>query len=123
MGALLIDWIASTLIVMLFIGVNGWSDSPFAGLYTLAVFILESTVFTTMIGGSFGKMAMRLRVVRFDGSGNPVDLLHALMRSVLIALFIPPLVFRPDGRGLHDMVAGTSTVQLRDLVNPLGDRG
>ena len=123
MGALLIDWLACTLIVMLFLGIKGWSDNSFAGLYTLALFILENTLLTALLGGSFGKIAMRLRVVRFDGSGRPVDLLHALMRSVLIALFIPPLVFRPDGRGLHDMVAGTSTVLLRDLVRPLGDRG
>jgi hypothetical protein len=27
----------------------------------------------------------------------------ALLRSVLICLVIPPLIFKPDGRGLHDM--------------------
>ena len=26
---------------------------------------------------------------------------------------IPPLVFRPDGRGLHDMMTGTATVTLQ----------
>ena len=30
----------------------------------------------------------------------------SLLRSVLVCLVIPPLVFRPDGRGLHDMAAG-----------------
>ncbi|KQZ70514.1 MULTISPECIES: RDD family protein [unclassified Nocardioides] len=122
MLALLIDWIASTLVVMLFMGIEDWSSDRFSGLYTMAVFILESTVLTAFVGGSFGKQVARLRVVRFDGSGAPVDLLHALIRSVMIALFIPPLVFRPDGRGLHDMVAGTSTVLLRDASGDLGDR-
>jgi uncharacterized RDD family membrane protein YckC len=27
-------------------------------------------------------------------------------------LVIPPLVFRPDGRGLHDLLAGTATVTM-----------
>jgi hypothetical protein len=27
-------------------------------------------------------------------------------------LVIPPLVFRPDGRGLHDVLVGTATVTL-----------
>ena len=43
----------------------------------------------------------------------------ALGRQLLVALVIPPLVFRPDGRGLHDLFAGTSTVTfatLRTLV-------
>ncbi len=44
--------------------------------------------------------------------GGRVDLLRSLARSMLIALVIPPLVFRPDGRGLHDIVAGSATVTL-----------
>ncbi|WP_240937867.1 RDD family protein [Nocardioides sp. JQ2195] len=122
-GALLVDWIASTLVVMLLIGAGGWSENQFAGLYTMGVFILESTVLTALVGGSFGKLALRLRVVRFDRSGRPVSLLMALVRSVMVCLVIPPLVFRPDGRGLHDMVAGTSTVLLRDVINGVGSRG
>ena len=55
-------------------------------------------------GGSFGQLATRLRVVRIDGSGRPLSLLTALLRQVLICLVIPPLVFRPDGRGLHDLI-------------------
>lgn len=74
--ALLVDWLASTLVVMLFIGVGGWSENGFASLYTMGVFVLESTILTAFVGGSFGKIALRLRVVRLDGRG-PVDLLHA----------------------------------------------
>ena len=42
----------------------------------MGVFILESTVLTALAGGSFGKLATRLRVVRLDGSGRPLDLLR-----------------------------------------------
>jgi hypothetical protein len=31
----------------------------------------------------------------------------------MIALVIPPLVFRPDGRGLHDMTVGSYVVPLQ----------
>ena len=109
--ALVIDWLACTLAVQLGIAVGIVENNPFA-LYTMALFILESAVFTALLGGSFGKLATRLRVVRADGSGQPIDLLRALLRVVLVCLVIPPLVFRPDGRGLHDMVTGSATVTL-----------
>ncbi len=95
------------------LGPAGWSDSRFSGAYTLMVFALESSVLTAVAGGSFGKLATRLRVVRNDGSGRPVDLLRSLLRQVMVCLVIPPLVFRPDGRGLHDLAAGSVTVTIR----------
>lgn len=104
MLALLVDWAASSLVVYFVAGPDGLD-----GFATLGVFVLESAVFTALAGGSFGKLATRLRVVRVDGSGRPIDLLHSLLRQVLVALVIPPLVFRPDGRGLHDMLAGSAT--------------
>ena len=79
----------------------------------LGVFALESTVLTALAGGSFGKLATGLRVVREDGSGQPVDLMRSLLRAVLVCLVVPPLVYRPDRRGLHDMAAGSRTVAVR----------
>ena len=35
-----------------------------------------------------------------------------------MALVIPPLVFRPDRRGLHDVVAGSATVTLQSAGSP-----
>ena len=111
--ALLVDWFASTLVVVVVLGPAGWSDNRGSSFYTLLVFALESTVLTAVAGGSFGKLATRLRVVRSDGSGRPIDLLRSLLRQVLVCLVIPPLVFRPDGRGLHDLAAGSVTVTIR----------
>ena len=111
--ALLVDWLASTLVVVVVLGPAGWSENPGSSFYTLLVFALESTVLTAVAGGSFGKLATRLRVVRNDGSGRPIDLLRSLLRQVLVCLVIPPLVFRPDGRGLHDLAAGSVTVTIR----------
>jgi uncharacterized RDD family membrane protein YckC len=117
--ALVVDWFASSLVVIVILGPARFfadqSTSPDAlpGILTLVVFVLETAVFTALLGGSFGKLATRLRVVRMDGSGRPVGLFPALARSILVAAVIPPLVFRPDGRGLHDMMAGTATVTLQ----------
>jgi uncharacterized RDD family membrane protein YckC len=90
---------------------------------TLAVFIGETTLLTALAGGSFGKLVTRLRVVRHDGSGRPVGLLAALARTLLVAAVIPPLVFRPDGRGLHDMMVGTATVTLQTLRAMVAGQG
>lgn len=114
-GALLVDWAACVLIVILVIGQGGWNDDPYSGFYATGLFIVESALFTALLGGSFGKLVTRLRVVRNDGSNRPLELIPALARSLLIALVIPPLVFRPDGRGLHDMAARSMTVRLADL--------
>ena len=111
--ALLVDWFASTLVVVVVLGPAGWSENLSSSFYTLLVFALESTALTAVAGGSFGKLATRLRVVRNDGSGRPIDLLRSLLRQVLVCLVIPPLVFRPDGRGLHDLAAGSVTVTIR----------
>ena len=115
--ALFVDWLASTLAVMLFVGgpdaYYAQETGSAASFYTLAVFVLESAFLTALVGGSFGQLATRLRVVRYDDSGRPLDLLRALLRQVMVALVVPPLVFKPDGRGLHDLVVGSATVRLQ----------
>ena len=121
MLALLVDWFASSLVAAVIVGPARFfadqsvAPDPTPGLVTLAVFVVETTVLTALAGGSFGKLATRLRVVRNDGNGRPVGLLPALARTLLVAAVVPPLVFRPDGRGLHDMMAGTATVTLQTV--------
>ncbi|WP_238473679.1 RDD family protein [Nocardioides cavernaquae] len=108
--ALVIDWMACTAITVLVLGADRWSGSNVSGFYTLGIFVVEAAVFTTLLGGSFGQLMTRLRVVRLDG--GRLGPLPALARSAMIALVIPPLVFKPDGRGLHDLVAGSRVVPL-----------
>jgi hypothetical protein len=112
--ALFVDWFASTLVVVFALGgLEAWSESRASGFYALGVFVLETAVFIALMGGSFGQVATRLRVVRATGDPRPIDPLRALLRQVLIALLVPPLVYRPDGRGLHDSAAGSATVTLQ----------
>ena len=111
--ALFVDWIASTLVVIAVVGWEDYQGGNTSSFIVLGVFVLESAVLTALVGGSFGQVATRLRVVRSDGRTGNVDPLRALARQVLIALVIPPLVFRQDGRGLHDLMAGSAVVTLQ----------
>lgn len=111
--ALLVDWLACLGVTVLVLGPEDWSSDPLSGTYTLLIYVLENALFTSLVGGSFGQLATRLRVVRLDG--RRLDPIRALARSVMIALVIPPLVFRPDGRGLHDMAVGSHVVPLRSI--------
>jgi uncharacterized RDD family membrane protein YckC len=111
--ALFVDWSASTLVVIAFVGLDEYGEpgAP-AQLYTLLVFVLEAALFTWLLGGSFGKLVTGLRVVPARGRGRLANPLPLLARQVAIVLVIPPLVFRADGRGVHDMLAGTATVTM-----------
>jgi uncharacterized RDD family membrane protein YckC len=108
-AALFVDWVACNLVVVAVIGPRNWSDDRYTGVYTMGVFLLETTLLTALVGGSFGKLVTRVRVVRHDDPSRPVSLLRALVRTVLTFLLIPPLLTF-DGRGLHDLAAGTRTV-------------
>jgi uncharacterized RDD family membrane protein YckC len=113
--ALFIDWMASTFVVVGIIGRDAWSDNANSGFLTLGVFLVESALLTALAGGSFGKLASGLRVVRL-ADGRPPSLLPALLRQFAVCLVIPPLVFKPDGRGLHDIWSRTKTIVLRRAV-------
>ena len=119
--ALVVDWFVCTLVVIFLVGgVDHWAGDQQAGFYVLGVFVLESALFTALSGGSFGQLATRLRVVRADGDPRPVPPHLALARQLLIALVIPPLIYRPDGRGLHDLAAGSAVVTLQTYRSLLG---
>jgi uncharacterized RDD family membrane protein YckC len=106
-AAILVDGVASALVALAVLGPERYSNSSFG---PLVVFFLETALGTALAGGSFGQLVTRVRVLRTDG--GPVSLLRALLRSLLICLVIPPLVFRADGRGLHDMATDSGAYRL-----------
>jgi uncharacterized RDD family membrane protein YckC len=109
-AALALDWIASMLTVAAFIGTDVWTGrDPVAQWGPLSVFLLEGTVLTALLGGSFGQLLMRVAVVRIDG--RPLTVLHTFVRTFLICLVFPPLIFNRDQRGLHDFAVRTVTVR------------
>lgn len=94
---------------------TGEDPDPTSTLWVAVVYVLESTLVTWLGGGSVGKLLTGLCVVPADGRLRRLNPLRLLGRQVLVMLVVPPLVFRGDGRGLHDLFAGTSTVTLGTL--------
>lgn len=112
-AALIVDYAACWGVMLLIYGGDWFGNGSLPSVYLNLLFIGESAFLMALSGGSFGQLATRLRVVRVDGSGRPLSLLTALLRQVLICLVIPPLVFRPDGRGLHDLICRSATMPLK----------
>ena len=61
--ALFIDWVTCLAVVEGLVAVDVLGGNP-NGLGTLGLFVVESALFTAVAGGSFGKLAARVRVVR-----------------------------------------------------------
>jgi uncharacterized RDD family membrane protein YckC len=97
-GALMIDWVASSLVAAAILG--GFDGKAYQRL-PLLVFWAESSIGVALTGASFGQKVLRLSVHQLDG--RPLSLFRAFQRQLLVCLVIPPLVFREDGRGLHDL--------------------
>ena len=116
--ALVIDWLASLLVAGALAGRGVTGSTGWRAWLPMLVFLLEAGFLTALVGGSFGKLATGLRVAQVDGSGRPLDLLRSLLRAVLICLVVPPVIYRPDGRGLHDLAVGTATVTVRTSGRP-----
>jgi uncharacterized RDD family membrane protein YckC len=111
-AALFVDWTASTLVAVPVFGYVWLGETAgqqgWVGASPVLVFLLEATLLTALVGGSFGQLALRVVVIRLGG--GPVSVLRALLRTSLICLVIPPLVYTSDRRGLHDLAAGTVAV-------------
>lgn len=129
MLALLVDWLLCTLVVAAFAGPSAipfvslfGHDNPDPGStsWVTVAFVCESTLLTWLGGGSAGKLLTGLCVVPADGRLRRLHPAKIMLRQILILLVIPPLVFREDGRGLHDLAAGTSTVTFATLRGLMG---
>jgi uncharacterized RDD family membrane protein YckC len=75
----------------------------------LLVFAVEVALLTWLGGGSFGQRLRRLRVASVDGSR--LGLVQTLVRTLLLCLFIPAVIWDRDGRGLHDRAARTVVIR------------
>jgi uncharacterized RDD family membrane protein YckC len=109
LAAILVDWTLCQLVAFAVLGArlgHGGVD----GLLPLAVFVVENVLLVGTVGFTVGHRLLGLRVVRLNGAlAGPVA---ALVRTVLLALAVPPLIWDRDERGLHDKLAGTVIVRI-----------
>lgn len=99
-GALFIDYGAAYLIS----GFFGWDP-----LAILAIFALIQIAFLPTLQGSPGHRLFGLRLVRLDGAW--VGLWRPIVRTLLLIVVIPAVIWDADQRGLHDKAAGTVLVR------------
>ncbi len=100
-GALAIDYGAAVIISL------AWFD--YDPLAILAIFAGIQLVFIPTIQGSPGHRIFGLMVRRADGGW--VGVWRPIIRTLLLILVIPAVVWDPDQRGLHDKAAGTVLVR------------
>jgi uncharacterized RDD family membrane protein YckC len=105
---LFVDWLVALLTVAIIAAVAGWHPSP-GNLWPVAAFGVETWLLTALLGRTVGKLLLGLRVVRLDG--RPVGPLWALVRTALLLVVIPALLWDRDYRGLHDRATHTVVVR------------
>ena len=109
LAALVIDWLLSMLAAAAYFGTAVWTGQGAAAWAPLAVFAAERWLLTGLLGMSAGHRICGIAVVRLDG--RAVGLWYSLIRTLLICLVIPPVVYNRDQRGLHDLAVGTVVVR------------
>jgi hypothetical protein len=119
LAALVVDWTMSLAISAAFFPgpepavVPLLSGDPSA---TLGVFAVSTVVLVALLGHTVGHRLLGIRVVRLadavSASGpRPPGPLAALIRTGLLCLVIPAVIWDRSGRGMHDVAARTAIVR------------
>ena len=108
LGAVLVDWILCQLVAVGLLGV----DTTAGGVRSLAplgVFALLNLVLVAATGSTVGHRLFGMQVWQVRPGSFP---LQVLVRTLLLCLFLPAVLTSRDGRGFHDVWAGTRIVRL-----------
>lgn len=97
----MLDWLLSLAVARGFFGAGSWQP--------LAVFAAENLVLVATLGTTVGHRLLGIRVIDLRG-GLPRPL-PVLVRTALLCLAVPALIWDRDGRGLHDRAARTVVVR------------
>ncbi|MEV3931822.1 MULTISPECIES: RDD family protein [unclassified Streptomyces] len=106
-GALFIDWAVCMVIAY---GLLAGGDQQAAGNWALGIFLVMSLLTVGTVGSTPGKRILGLRVIAEDG--GRLGVVRVVLRSVLLLLVIPAIVWDRDSRGLHDRLARAVQVRI-----------
>lgn len=113
--AIFIDWTLAQIIVLALFGI-GWGATGSAAFAPLAAFAVLNIALIPLMGATVGHRLLGLQVVRLavDDASHPQawlaripGLVAAMVRTALVCLVLPALIWDRDGRGYHDRAAGT----------------
>lgn len=105
-AALLVDQAPAYLLAFAFFRS---SDGIIDGVALTLIFAALQVVFIPTIGGSIGHRLLGMRVVAVGGGW--IGPWRPVVRTVLLLLVIPAVIWDADQRGLHDKIAGTVLVR------------
>ncbi|TQL50583.1 RDD family protein [Ornithinicoccus hortensis] len=124
LAGVVIDWVLCLLIANAALGLGFGEASGAASFAPLAVFAVENLLLVSTLGTTIGHRIVGLQVLRVyaepvrapDGptlvAGVP-GFARGGIRTVLLCLAIPALIWDADGRGMHDRWARTVIVRSR----------
>lgn len=99
--ALAIDWGTAVVVSIAFFAYDGGA--------TLAAFAVAQIVFLVTANASVGHLLLGMRVVPV--AGGYLGLWRPIVRTILLCLVIPAVIFDRDQRGMHDRLVGTVLVR------------
>lgn len=104
---LVVDWWLCALVAY---GLIAQGNLSRANDWTPVVFYVLSVLTVGTIGSTPGKRLLGMRVVRTDGSRATLG--QVALRTFLLFLVIPAVIWDRDGRGMHDRLVGTVEVRM-----------
>ncbi|KUL34172.1 hypothetical protein ADL22_30875 [Streptomyces sp. NRRL F-4489] len=106
-GALFIDW---ALCLIVAYGLLSGGKAQATSNWALLVFAVLSVLTVGTVGCTPGKRLLGLRVVA-EGGGR-ISLPRVILRTLLLVLVIPAVIWDRDGRGLHDRLSRSVQVRI-----------
>ncbi|MFI1796061.1 RDD family protein [Streptomyces sp. NPDC020379] len=106
-AAIFIDWALCMLVAYAFLS-GGKAQQT--GNWALLIFFVLSVLTVGTVGCTPGKRLLGLRVI--SENGGRLALPRVLLRSVLLAIGIPAIIWDRDTRGLHDRLARAVQVRI-----------
>ncbi len=106
--AVFIDWTMCQLIAFVVFTVEFGRGGP-GSFVPLAIFAVENLLLLPTMGATVGHRILGLLLMGVDG--RRVSVVQVLIRTLLLCLAVPALIWDRDGRGLHDKAAATVLVR------------
>jgi uncharacterized RDD family membrane protein YckC len=109
-GAFLLDAIASSFVAGLFTEARHGNTKHLPGSWSLIPLAVDYLVGLMLAGQTLGMYPFGLRVVRIDRDVR-IGLGRAVLRTLLLFLLVPAVIWDRDGRGMHDRAADTAVIR------------
>jgi uncharacterized RDD family membrane protein YckC len=97
-----IDWLPGYIVSLVFFGGDPW--------VMLWIFAGAQILFMIFFAGSIGHLLFGMRVVPVQTGW--IGVWRPVVRTMLLCLVIPAVIWDHDQRGLHDLAAGTVLVRV-----------